>query len=230
MSNTFITIAVDGGAAAGKSSTSRALAARFNLLHVDTGMHYRALTWSLLEAGVSLEDEATISRFLETQIHLETEIHEHSTFIRLNGQAPTAECLRSEQVNTYVSKVASWPCVRTFLLDYQRSLANLAQKNNYPGLIMEGRDIGSVIFPHADFKFFLSAHADARAARRALEGIGQDSITQRDAADSSRKAAPLICPEGALAVDSSHMTLAQVIDLISAHIVTRLPLAVSLKQ
>lgn len=213
--DSFIIIAIDGPAASGKSSTARALAARFKLLHVDTGMHYRAITWCLLEKHVALNNVEAVEKTLPS-IRLETHIHENSTFICVDGQELKAHLLRSQHVNDHVSQVAALPCVRNYLTEYQRSLADFARKHGYPGLIMEGRDIGSIVFPNANFKFFLHADLEARAARRVLEGGEQDIIQKRDQIDSTRAVAPLKCPQGAIVVDTTHTPLEKVVEQLSA--------------
>jgi len=111
--------------------------------------------------------------------------------------------------------------VRTALLAYQRGQAGVSAQHGFRGLVMEGRDIGSVIFPNADFRFFLHAHADERARRRANEGQ-QDSITERDRLDSSRKTAPLACPQGAISIDTTHLTLPQVVEAMAVIIAAKL--------
>lgn len=211
----FIIIAIDGPAASGKSSTARALAARFNLLHVDTGMHYRAITWYLLEKKTSLDNLTMVEQALST-IHLETQIDGNSTLICLNQQALKADLLRSAHLNDHVSQVAALSCVRDYLNQYQRGLADFARQQGYPGLIMEGRDIGSVVFPNADFKFFLYADVEARAARRVLEDGGQDKIQKRDQIDSNRTIAPLKCDAGAVRIDTTHTPLVEVVEQLSA--------------
>ncbi len=213
--NNFIIVAVDGGAAAGKSSTSRALSERFHLMHVDTGSFYRATTLKLMEAGVSSEDTTAVTQALST-IKLGTSISGNTASITVNDWMPDAS-IRSQSVNENVSHFAALPELRAFLLDYQRSQVEVAKKNGFSGLIMEGRDIGSVIFPNADLRLFLFADPEKRAQRRAKEGI-TDSIQKRDQMDSSRKAAPLQCPEGATLLDSSEMTLEEVVEKVSGWI------------
>ena len=213
----FLIIAVDGGAAAGKSSTSRGLSERFNLMHVDTGSFYRATTLKLLENGVkATSDEALIEGL--NQLTLGTSIAARAASITINGWIPD-QSIRSELVNDNVSQYAALPELRAFLLDYQRSLADVARNHSFNGLIMEGRDIGSVIFPDADLRLFLYADPEKRAQRRAKEGI-LDSIEKRDRLDSSRKTAPLQIPEGATLIDSSEMTLEEVIENVSGMIET----------
>ena len=216
---TFIIVAIDGGAASGKSSTSRALSERFNLLHVDTGSHYRFVTHQLLERGVSPENEAAVAAALGA-LPLGQRVVGRSSAIEIAGAIPGEE-IRGQRVNENVSKFAAVPAVRRFLLEYQRSQAQVARAGGFRGLIMEGRDIGSVIFPEADFRFFLHADPVERARRRAAEGQ-TDSILERDRLDAARKTAPFTCPAGATPVDSTHMTLPQVVDHLAALIAPRL--------
>jgi len=209
-----VIITVDGGAASGKSSTSRLIADRFNLLHVDTGSHYRAITYSLLKQGIRADDLDGIRRHLE-HLPLGTEVSGHRALIRINNYLPHETELRSEIVNQHVSPFAAVPDIRQYLLNYQRSQADTAVNHQFKGLIIEGRDVGSVIFPDAPIRLFLDADAATRAARRAQEGQN-DAIEQRDKIDSGRKTAPLKCPEGAIRIDSSNLTLAEVVAKVAA--------------
>lgn len=208
----FIIIAIDGGAAAGKSSTSRALSQRFNLLHVDTGSHYRATTLKLLEMGIEPRSGQKLDAALR-QLSADTEVAENSAQIAINGWIPD-NSIRSQLVNANVSQFAALPEVREFLKQYQRSQAQVARSNGFAGLVMEGRDIGSVIFPDADLRLFLVADPAKRLQRRAAEGIS-DSIEARDRLDASRKAAPLACPEGATLLDTSDLSLDEVVEHVS---------------
>lgn len=212
-SKEFIIIAMDGGAAVGKSSTSKGLAEKLDLMHVDTGAHYRTLTYALLAAGADPEQPTTIPEKLAS-LQLDTQLVGRSAKLSINGQVPADANIRSAEVNAAVSKFAAIEQLRTFLFDYQRSQADVARANDYTGLIMEGRDIGSVIFPNADYRFFLHADEATRSARRAKEGQ-TDSIAARDKMDTSRKTAPLVCPEGATKIDTAPHTLEEVITIIS---------------
>jgi len=213
----FKIIAIDGGAATGKSSTSKALAERLGLMHVDTGAHYRTLTYALLVKGATPESTQAIEAYLK-DLQIGTQIEGKRAFLSVNATVPEDALIRSPLVNTAVSKFAALKPLRDFLFQYQRSQAEVALKNNFAGLVMEGRDIGSVIFPDADFRFFLFADEATRAARRA--GDGQtDSIQSRDKLDSSRKTAPMICPEGAIRVDTGPLPLEGVVEKI-AQIIT----------
>lgn len=218
-STPFLLIAIDGGAASGKSSTSRHLAERFNLLHVDTGSFYRQVTAELLRRQVPSADAEAVGRAVAGLV-FSTRLEGRSARMLIDGQAAGDE-IRGPQVNEHVSHYAAIPAVRSALLAYQRGQADVGRTHGFRGLVMEGRDIGSVIFPHADFRFFLHADPVERAKRRAAEGR-QDSIAERDRLDSSRKTAPLACPPGAIDIDSTHLTLEQVVEKLAALIAPRL--------
>ena len=209
-------ISIDGGAASGKSSTSRALAERLNLLHVDTGSYYRSLTWALMQQDCDPEDIGSIVAALD-KIQLGYTIEGRRSCILIDGKTLGDEQIRSESVNANVSKFASIAEVRSKLLDYQRSHAEIYKKEGYKGLVMEGRDIGSVVFPSAKHRFYLHADEATRQARRVKEGQ-VDSIKERDKLDSSRKTAPLKVPEGAELVDTSNRTLQEVVDYIASRV------------
>jgi cytidylate kinase len=214
--DSFTIVAIDGGAASGKSSTARTLSKRLGLMHVNTGAHYRTLTHALLKAGADPAKPETILALLES-LTVETRLQEASAQLAVNDRIPEESEIHSPEVNAAVSLVAAIPKVRKFLFQYQRNQVQLARQKNYPGLVMEGRDIGSVILPDADFCFFLHADAATRAERRAKEGL-TDSISQRDELDSSRKTAPLKCPEHAIKIDTGQRSLQAVVDLICEHI------------
>ncbi len=215
----FIIVAIDGGAASGKSSSSRILSEQFNLLHVDTGSFYRAVTAELLRQGVNATDLAGV-RAAVAQLQLSTRVSGRSAQMEINGRVAGDE-IRSAEVNASVSHFSAIPEVRAALLDYQRSQAAVGRAHGFRGVVMEGRDIGSVIFPDADFRFFLHADPTERARRRANEGQ-HDSITERDRIDAGRKTAPLACPTGAVSIDSTHLSLAQVVETMAGPIAARL--------
>ena len=217
--SSFIIVAIDGGAASGKSSSSRALSEQFNLLHVDTGSFYRAITAELIRQGVAAADHVAVKGAL-AGLPLGTRVEGRSARMEIAGRVAGDE-IRSREVNEQVSHFAAIPEVRTALLAYQRGLAGVARTRGFKGLVMEGRDIGSVIFPHADFRFFLQADPTERARRRANEGQ-QDSIAERDRLDSSRKTAPLAVPAGALSIDTTHLSLAEVVKTMAVSIAARL--------
>jgi cytidylate kinase len=215
----FIIIAIDGGAASGKSSSSKILADRFNLLHVDTGSFYRHITYELLRRGVAHTDLPALKTAL-ADLHFTTRLDGRSAQMLIGGQ-PAGSEIRGQNVNEHVSHYAAIPEVRHTLLDYQRGQVDVAKQHGFRGLVMEGRDIGSVIFPQANFRFFLHADPAERAKRRALEGQ-QDSIAERDRLDSSRKASPLTSPAGAINIDSTLLTLDQVVTRMAALIAAKL--------
>jgi cytidylate kinase len=182
-------------------------------MHVDTGSHYRTLTYALLSSGEDAEQGETISKILE-ELKLSTQIDGRNARLGINDVVPVDSDLRSPEVNAQVSRFAAIPEVRKKLFAYQRSLADLAREQKYAGLIMEGRDIGSIIFPEAAYRFFLEADEATRAARRAKEGQ-TDSIAARDKMDRTRQAAPLVCPKGATQINTAHHTLEEVIEKIT---------------
>lgn len=216
----FFIIAIDGGAASGKSSSSKILAERFNLLHVDTGSFYRHITYELLRRGVPSTDLPALTAAL-AGLQFTTRLNGRSAQMLIDG-SPAGSEIRGQNVNEHVSHYAAIPEVRHALLGYQRGLVDVAKTHAFRGLVMEGRDIGSVIFPDAEFRFFLHADPAERAKRRALEGQ-TDSIAERDRIDSSRKASPLTCPVGAIDIDSTTLTLDQVVEKMAALIAVKLP-------
>jgi cytidylate kinase len=200
----FIIVAIDGGAASGKSSTAEALSRRFNLLHADTGSYYRAVTSEMLRRGASPDNLASVRTAL-ADLSLGTRIVGRQAQIEVSGRAPGAE-IRSKEVNEAVSHFAAIPELRSALLSYQRGQASAARKGGFAGLVMEGRDIGSVIFPDADFRCFLHA----------------DRVAERDRLDSTRKTAPLSQPTGATAIDTTRLTIAEVAEEMARTIARRL--------
>jgi cytidylate kinase len=212
----FIAIAIDGGAASGKSTTARALAERLNLLHVDTGAHYRAVTAALLEAGVGPDEPEAVEAAL-AKASLETRVEGKSARVVLNGQPPDQARLRSAAVNRAVSAFAALPKVRAFLREYQRAQMDVARERGFAGLVMEGRDIGTVILPDAPYRFFLQADPETRAERRRREGQ-DDAVASRDQSDSSRATAPLARAPGAVVVDTARLDPEATVAFILEHI------------
>ncbi len=212
----FIVVAIDGGAASGKSSTARMVAEKCNLLYVDSGSQYRTLTHHCLRRGLGAEEPAQLEAEL-SDIPLKTEIKGNQSRIRLPEGVLETEQLKSPEVNRMVSRYAALPALRKLLLSYQRKLPKVAQRNRFNGIIMEGRDIGSVVFPKADFKFFLEADSQTRSLRREREGF-RDSIETRDQTDKKRKLSPLVCPQDAIRIDNTTIPLEEVVDTICRHI------------
>lgn len=212
-------IAVDGASGSGKSSTSRRVADALGLAYLDTGSMYRAQTWWMLTHDVDTSsDEAVAANALTSKIEVGTDPLAPS--IMLDG-ADVSEEIRSDQVNAHVSLVARVPEVRARMVRMQRETITQAER----GIVVEGRDIGSVVWPSADLKLYLTADPSARAERRTLEAGGADvaatqaSLAARDAIDSTRTTAPLVRADGAVRIDSTHLTLdevvAQVLDLVA---------------
>jgi len=208
----FLIIAIDGGAASGKSTASATLAENLHFLHVDTGFHYRAVTFYLLKKGVALDSEKAIEKGLE-RLELGTEVQGQTAYLILNGKAFSLKEVRSEDVNQAVSVVAAIPYVRQFLLEYQRSQVKVARDHHFSGIVMEGRDIGSVVLRNADLRVFLYADVETRMRRRAHQGE-MDSIEHRDKIDSTRKAAPLVQVPGAVMIDTTDLSKEGVVELI----------------
>jgi cytidylate kinase len=214
----FLIVAIDGGAAAGKSSAARALSERLNLLHADTGSYYRAVTAEMLRRGASPGDLASVKAAI-AGMELGTRVEGRTARIEISGRTPGDE-IRSREVNDAVSHFAAIPELRASLLSYQRGQADIARKAGFRGLVMEGRDIGSVIFPDADFRFFLSADSSERERRRERQGQ-EDKVAERDRLDSSRKASPLTQTAGAVHIDTTRMTVSEVADLMASMIDAR---------
>lgn len=208
----FKVVAIDGGAATGKSSTSRLLAEHLYWLHVDTGTHYRAVTLACVDSGISPVADGPLKDFLET-LKLDTKLEGNRALIRINGRCPDEKELRSPEVNSQVSHFAAVPEVRDAVKSFQRSLVGVAKRRGFHGIVMDGRDIGSVILPDADLKVFLYADEGTRQLRRTGEGEA-DTVSERDRIDSSRATAPLIIPEGAFHIDNSNLDLEAVVRLI----------------
>lgn len=204
-----IVIAIDGPAASGKSSVARTLAQRLAYLYVNTGAMYRAVTWHALASGVAPENaEQVVALLAQTQIRCGRTNGEST--ITINGIDPTPHLL-SESVNANVSMIASIPEVRRQLVALQRIFAEERD------LVMEGRDIGSAVFPETPYKFYIDASAEVRARRRERQGL-HDAIGSRDWQDTSRRASPLIIAEDAHIIDSSNLT----VDGVVGEIVGRL--------
>lgn len=211
-----LVIAVDGPSGSGKSSTSRGVADRLGLRYLDTGAMFRAMTWWMLQHRIDLTDPAAMAAVAD-QPRIESGTDPLAPTITVDGFA-VAEAIRGEQVTASVSPVAAVPEVRARLLELQREI--IAATDH--GIVVEGRDIGSVVWPSAVLKLYLTADPEARAARRALEEGGsdvtstQESLLARDAIDSARATAPLVMADGALHLDTTYFTLDEVIDQIVA--------------
>lgn len=198
-----IAIAIDGPAASGKSTLARNLARRLGLIMVNSGAMYRAITWKVLQCGISPNDTEAVKTLLES-INISCGDDGMTSTIAIDGVTPGDE-LRSEAVNANVSTVSAIPEVRNKLIALQRGYLQ------HTGVVMEGRDIGSVVFPDTPYKIYVDADESVRAARRGNDGE-VDSIAKRDAADSQRSTAPLVIAEGAAVLDNSHHTIESVVE------------------
>ena len=205
----MVSIAIDGPSGAGKSSMAKALAAELGFVYVDTGAMYRSIGLYGMRKGIDLHNEETVKELLN-EISIRLAFEDGSQHIYLNEEDVSQE-IRKEKAGMAASAVASQPAVRQFLLDLQR---NMAENHN---VLMDGRDIGTVILPNATVKIYLTASVQARTERRCkqLQEKGQladfetvkKDIEQRDWQDINRKTAPLKKAEDAFEVDTSCMTL-----------------------
>lgn len=205
-------IAMDGPAASGKSSVARLVARRLGWVFVNTGNMYRAATLAALRVGADVEDgTAVLAAFRAAEI--DVKVHDGESVVWMQGR-PVDEELKSEEVNLAVSHVSIVAGVRDRLLALQRGLAQGRD------VVMEGRDIGTVVFPSTPWKFYIDASESIRAKRRGLQGQA-DSVRERDRIDSTRKLAPLKVAEDAVVIDSSHLTLDQVVDAVMRNLCSR---------
>lgn len=202
-------IAIDGPAASGKSTVAKLIAKELGYTFINTGAMYRAVTWYLLQQGVNTADTAAVCAALPG-IPLSFGKDGSMSSVVYEGRV-LADELRTPEVNANVSTVAAIPEVRALLVEKQR------EYNTREAVVMEGRDIGTVVFPHTPFKYFVTASEEVRAARRAAEGI-TESITERDRKDSQRSISPLVQAPDALLVDTSDMSIGQVAALVIADI------------
>lgn len=211
-----IVIAIDGPSGSGKSSTSRGVARELGLRYLDTGAQYRAVTWWMLEHGVDLEDRGAIAAASLWPL-LESGTDPDEPAVSVDGLRVDAE-IRSAAVTATVSRVAGVPAVRTRLVESQREYVRRALAAG-PGIVVEGRDIAEVVWPAAEAKIYLTADQAVRAARREAENGGADvartlaDLARRDAED-ARTTRPMEAAAGAVVVDGSYLSLAEVIDEI----------------
>jgi cytidylate kinase len=208
-----LVVAIDGPSGSGKSSTSRGVAARLGLRYLDTGAMFRAMTWWMLRHDVDVHDPAAVAARVAEPL-IESGTNPHDPTILVDGEDASL-AIRSDEVNAAVSPVSAVPAVRTRLLELQRAIIGAG------GIVVEGRDIGSVVAPDAAVKLYLSADPEARAVRRAAEAGGdvvatQESLLARDRIDSGRVTAPLTMADGAVHIDTTPYTLDEVISQVVA--------------
>ena len=205
-------IAVDGTAASGKSTFSRALAARLGFTYVSTGEMYRGVTWYVQEQGIDPQDAARVEALIAA-VPVETTLRDGGLAFSVGG-IDALPHVREGRVNDVVSHLAKVSAVRRLLVAQQQSLASQSP------LVMEGRDIGTVVFPATPYKFYIDADSEVRAQRRSAQGE-PDIIHQRDAIDTQRVDSPLTCAPGALRLDSGRLSVTELLDAAMAHLAAR---------
>ena len=216
MNTKKIAIAIDGPAGAGKSSISKVVANELGYLYIDTGAMYRGVTWAVLDSHVDVNNQKEVEALLPSlDLTLEPTASACKVFVK--GQDVT-NLIRQQQINENVSTIASYKGVREYLVERQQAMAAVG------GVILDGRDIGSVVLPDAELKIYLTASVDARAKRRWLEVQGtsneqplediKKNVESRDEMDKNRDESPLVCVEDAIIVDSSNMTFDETVEHI----------------
>jgi cytidylate kinase len=213
-------VALDGPAGVGKSTVARTLAQRLGAVYVSSGLVYRAAAWGTLRDGVPADDAEAVRAWLKKR-RIELQATGNEAHVFLDGENLT-ERLHTPEVSERASRLAALPEVRQALLKCQREMAE-----RHPAVVMEGRDIGSAIFPDTPYKFYLEADEAERARRRfeELRAQGtaldhpkvQEAIRSRDALDSSRSTAPLRVPEGAHTVDTTRLGVPEVVEKVLKH-------------
>ena len=202
-------IAIDGPAASGKSSVARELARRLRFVYVNSGAIYRAITWHILEKGIHAEDLDGVAQALESAA-VTSCLSDGESRVLIDNVDPT-DHLRDDRVNESVARVSRLPVVREIV---GKKLHDTACGEN---LVVEGRDIGSVVFPDTPYKFYVDASPEVRLQRRAAQGE-RDEIVLRDQADSSRPVSPLVIAKDAHVIDTSHLTVEKVVGEIFARL------------
>ncbi|WP_295793398.1 (d)CMP kinase [uncultured Veillonella sp.] len=216
MNTKKIAIAIDGPAGAGKSSISKVVANELGYLYIDTGAMYRGVTWAVLDSHVDVNNQKEVEALLPS-LDLTLEPTASACKVYVKGQDVT-DLIRQQQINENVSTIASYKGVREYLVERQQAMAAIG------GVILDGRDIGSVVLPNAELKIYLTASVDARAKRRWLEVQGtsneqplediKKNVESRDEMDKNRDESPLVCVEDAIVVDSSNMTFDETVEHI----------------
>lgn len=216
MNTKKIAIAIDGPAGAGKSSISKVVANELGYLYIDTGAMYRGVTWAVLDSHVDVKNQKEVEALLPS-LDLTLEPTASACKVYVKGQDVT-DLIRQQQINENVSTIASYKGVREYLVERQQAMASIG------GVILDGRDIGSVVLPNAELKIYLTASVDARAKRRWLEVQGtsneqplediKKNVESRDEMDKNRDESPLVCVEDAIVVDSSNMTFDETVEHI----------------
>ncbi len=213
--NRRISVAIDGPAGAGKSSISKVVAKKLGYLYIDTGAMYRGITWALLNAGISIDDVDAVEAAL-SKIQLELRVEETGLSVWVNG-TDVSQDIRTQYVTSHVSQVAAQKAVRTKLVEIQRHMASAG------GVILDGRDIGSVVLPNAELKVYLTASVETRGHRRWLELKDSENISleevcrtvaERDAMDMNRTESPLVCVDDAVVVETDHLSIEETVQTL----------------
>ena len=213
--NRRISVAIDGPAGAGKSSISKVVAKKLGYLYIDTGAMYRGITWALLNAGISIDDVDAVEAAL-SKIELELRVEETGLSVWVNG-TDVSQDIRTQYVTSHVSQVAAQKAVRTKLVEMQRHMASAG------GVILDGRDIGSVVLPNAELKVYLTASVETRGHRRWLELKDSENVSleevcrtvaERDAMDMNRKESPLVCVDDAVVVETDHLSIEETVQTL----------------
>jgi cytidylate kinase len=207
--STHRVVAIDGPAASGKSSVAQRLARRLGFAYVNSGAIYRALTWHILQNGIDTRETDRVIQAVESA-RIACHLQNNESRILIDNVDPT-DYLRNDCVNESVSHVSSVARVREIAVQKMRDCA----RNHH--VVMEGRDIGSVVFPDTPYKFYVDASPEVRLRRRAAQGE-RDEIRMRDHADSSRPVSPLVIAQDAHVIDTSHLTIEGVVDEIIARL------------
>jgi len=205
-------VAIDGPAASGKSSVARELARRLGFVYVNSGAIYRAITWYVLDHGLAADNATRIAQLIGKP-QIDCRLEDNESRVVIDGVDPSAH-LREDAVNDAVSQVSTVPAVRHIVTEKMRGYAREHD------LVVEGRDIGSVVFPDTPFKFYIHASPEVRLQRRAAEGQ-RDQIATRDRVDSSRRAAPLTIAPNAHIIDTSDLSVAEVVAEIMRQLGTK---------
>ena len=209
-------IAIDGPAASGKSSVARGLARQLGFVYVNSGAIYRAITWHILQKKIHSDESERIAGVLQVA-DITCRLQDNESRILIDDMDPGAH-VRDDCVNENVARVSQYSTVRQIV---SKKLHEQAQSHD---LIVEGRDIGSVVFPNTPYKFYIDASPEVRLQRRTAQG-GRDEIAIRDRVDSSRAVSPLVIAKDAHVIDTSHLTIDEVISQIIARL-THLGLAI----
>ncbi len=216
MNNQVTIVAVDGPSASGKSTVSRKAAQALDFIYVDSGAVYRGVTWKCVKDGIDVKDSQAVTNLL-IRMNMELVLRDGAVGYLIDGEDPGQE-IRAEPVRERVADIAAQQPVRVYIVEKLRAMAR------FGSLVMEGRDIGTIVFPDTPYKYYLDADPEERARRRAVEieqteGKGNveevlNSLRRRDQKDSSRATAPLQIALGATIINSTGMTVDQVVDKI----------------